>query len=261
MFAFESFGARIGVDMSGVEPGETLSSRLPPRSTRVRPRRLDVVYRVRTERARAESGETEGAWRISRGEELVSRPSSRAEALADLAHDLNFAVALHARGWVFLHAGVVLHRGRLLLFPGSSGWGKTTLVRALVSEGARYYSDDYAPVDAQGRIHAYPRALRVRGEGGFQELPDPHPGEERPARPASDVYFLRHTSGGRQRPRPLSSGEALMLLLENCVHARESPGPSITRLRRIARAADAWAGERGDAREAARRLLRTPQIA
>lgn len=187
---------------------------------------------------------------------MVARPSGRAEALTALTHDLNFAVARHARGWVFLHAGVVLHRGELLLFPGSSGWGKTTLVRALVSEGARYYSDDYAPVDSRGRIHAYPRDLRVRGEDGFQELPDPHAGEERPPKMPSDVYFLRHTYGGRQRLRPLSSGEALMHLLENCVHARESPGRSISHLRRIARAAGARAGERGDARETARRLLK-----
>lgn len=255
MFAFESFGARIGVDATGVWSGDTLSSHLPPRSTRVRPDRLDVVYRVGTERPQTESGETEGPWRIRRGEEPVSRPSSRAEALSILAHDLNFAVALHARGWVFLHAGVVLHRGELLLFPGASGRGKTTLVRALVSEGARYYSDDYAPVDSQGRIHAYPRDLRVRGGDGFQELPDPHAHEERPPRPASAVYFLRHTDGERQPLRPLSSGEALMLLLENCVHAREFPGRSIARLRRIVRDAGAWAGERGEAHETARRLL------
>lgn len=255
LFAFESFGARIGVDAPGVWSRDTLTSHLPPRSTRVRPDRLDVVYRVGTERPQTASGETEGSWRISRGEEPLSRPSSRAEALRILAHDLNFAVALHARGWVFLHAGVVLHRGELLLFPGASGWGKTTLVRELVSEGARYYSDDYAPVDSQGRIHAYPRDLRVRGENGFHEFPDPHAHEERPSKPASAVYFLRHTSGDRQRTRPLSSGKALMLLLENCAHARESPGRSISRLRRIVRDAGAWAGERGDARETARQLL------
>ncbi len=61
-----------------------------------------------------------------------------------------------------MHAGVVGWRGRAILIPGRSGTGKTSLVAALVEQGAVYYSDDYAPIDADGRVRSYARAPSVR---------------------------------------------------------------------------------------------------
>src|SRR5207249_2434643 len=63
---------------------------------------------------------------------------------------------------VFLHAGVVGWRGRAIVIPGRSWSGKTTLVAALVRAGATYFSDEYAVLDRQGRVHPYPKPLSVR---------------------------------------------------------------------------------------------------
>ena len=64
-------------------------------------------------------------------------------------------VANYAPDRVFVHAGVVAWRGRALVLPGTSFAGKTTLVAELVRAGAIYYSDEYAVLDEQGRVHPY----------------------------------------------------------------------------------------------------------
>jgi len=65
-------------------------------------------------------------------------------------------IALWARRRVFVHAGVVAWQGRAVLIPGRTLSGKSWLVRALVRAGAEYYSDEFAVLDARGRVHPYP---------------------------------------------------------------------------------------------------------
>jgi hypothetical protein len=57
---------------------------------------------------------------------------------------------LSLRGRMVLHASAVLVAGRLLIFPGPSGAGKTTTARALVSQGATAVSEDKVLVDVDG---------------------------------------------------------------------------------------------------------------
>ena len=70
------------------------------------------------------------------------------------------------RIFVFLHAGVIGWRDRAFVFPGPSFAGKSTLIAELVRAGATYYSDEYAVVDEDGRVHPYARALQMRQSGG-----------------------------------------------------------------------------------------------
>lgn len=67
---------------------------------------------------------------------------------------------------VMIHAGVVTWRGAAIVLPGASGAGKTSLVIELVRLGARYYSDEFAIVDAGGRVFPYARPLCVRRRPG-----------------------------------------------------------------------------------------------
>ena len=72
-----------------------------------------------------------------------------------------------------MHAGAVAWRDRGIVIPGRSHSGKTTLVRALV-EAARYYSDEFAVLDPQGRLHPYPLPLRsARAVRNRRSEPDP----------------------------------------------------------------------------------------
>ena len=68
-----------------------------------------------------------------------------------------------------VHGGVVAHDGRALLLPGPTHAGKSTLVAELVRRGAPYFSDEYALIDADGRVHPYPRALLLRDGSGYDQ--------------------------------------------------------------------------------------------
>ena len=94
------------------------------------------------------------------------------DALILLGGHMMIHVAEHAPEYVFLHAGVVAWEDRALLLPGQSHAGKSTLVAELVRAGATYYSDEFALLDSQGRVHRiYTRDIRMRRPGA----PDPGP--------------------------------------------------------------------------------------
>ena len=67
-----------------------------------------------------------------------------------------------------VHGGVVAHDGRAILLPGPTHAGKSTLVAELVRRGAPYFSDEYALIDADGRVHPYPRAAAAAGRVGLR---------------------------------------------------------------------------------------------
>ena len=61
------------------------------------------------------------------------------------------------------------HEGRAILLPGPTHAGKSTLVAELVRRGAPYFSDEYALIDADGRVHPYPRPLLLRDGSGYDQ--------------------------------------------------------------------------------------------
>jgi len=87
-----------------------------------------------------------------------------AQALADYVYlkVLN-TVQTSVRSHMLIHAGAVARRGRGLIIGADSWHGKTTMVVELVRRGAHFLSDEIAAIGrADGRVHAYPRALGVR---------------------------------------------------------------------------------------------------
>ena len=126
-FQGSAFGVGFGVQADAPELLEEAGLRMPPgwrRGRRGRPRREYVLSHGRD----GVRVETEG---VTLGQGL-----SHADALDVLESDLQLFVAQHSREFVFVHAGVVGVNGKALLLPGTSGAGKTTLVRALVRAGA-----------------------------------------------------------------------------------------------------------------------------
>jgi hypothetical protein len=186
--------------------------------------------------------------------------------------DLNADVAVHvldaqlrariaalARDRIFVHAGVVAVGERALLLPGSSFCGKSTLVAALVSEGATYYSDEFAVLDEDGTVHPYPRLLSLRtGDGrhgdyaSVEELGG-HAGTG-PARPAL-IVVTRYEPGRRWEPRPHTAGFGALSLLTNAVPARPRPEATTQAVSRAAAGAQVMEGNRGEAQETAAMLM------
>ncbi len=193
--------------------------------------------------------------------------ASRMERSPDLEYvldrleaDVQLYVAERARRRIFVHAGVVGWKEKAILLPGRTLTGKTTLVSELLRLGATYYSDEYAALDAKGRVHPYARPLSIRSGAA-----DPHP-ERRTAeelgamvghKPLSVglVAFTHHKPGARWRPRVLTPGQGMISLLENAVPARRRPEACLATFRQVVAAAQVVRGARGEAREMAEALL------
>lgn len=181
-------------------------------------------------------------------------------AAAEVRRDVEDLVAQHSPSHVFVHAGVVAQRGGALLVAGRSFSGKSSLVAALVRQGATYFSDEFAPLDESGLVHPYPRPLGLRRNR--RELPRPVPVESLGATagtaplPVTGVVFARFEPGVRWHPRRLTAGEGMLGLLDNTVVARSAPERSLRVLSRAAGdGTTVIAGDRGDADETAEMLL------
>lgn len=181
---------------------------------------------------------------MPRGPELYRAAASRIELVL-----VDRLPALTA-----VHAGVVADADGVVLLPGRSMAGKSTLTRALVEAGARYWSDEFALVDAEGRVHAYPRAMTMRTPTGSERhVPEDHAttGDSDNARL---VALLRYDDNG-WRTRDLTPGEATLGLIDNCVSVRRDPAKALTALTRLAERARSIEGTRGDATDTVTHLL------
>ena len=169
--------------------------------------------------------------------------------LSNLESDLQLYIAERARRRLFVHAGVVGWHGQAIVIPGQSMSGKTSLVAALVRAGATYYSDEYAVLDARGRVHPYPTPLSIR------ERPDARakkcPPEALGGRPGvgplpvGSVSVTKYRQGARWRPRQLPPGRALLELLAHTVPVLRRPRAAITQ---AAKSGIRHAGSQGRAR-------------
>jgi hypothetical protein len=249
----QAFGARIAfADELGVHdailralPGARID-RLDPTPQSALP---DVVYRVEQTRdplsSRALRGETE----IASGQPDV--------VLRKVINSLHFDIALHAREASFLHASVVLWEGRLLVFPGRSRSGKSTLAAFFAEGGATYYSDEYAPVDAEGRILSYPKPISLRSDMsarfGSSDAASPAP----PAAPPHAVVFTSFRENATFDPQPVTVETAALSLVDNSVVAGPRPRQAAEAVARLLAHRPRLAeGARGEAAEFAAELSR-----
>jgi hypothetical protein len=179
--------------------------------------------------------------------------------LEDFERRMKMYVAEMARRRVFIHAGVVGWRGRAILIPGRSMSGKTTLIAELTRAGAEYYSDEYAVLDGQGRVHPYPQPLAMRKTASSKQkkLSVEEIGGIAGSKPlpVGLVVITHYKPGARWRPAKLSAGQAALELLANTVPARREPEVVIPILRKAVVEATALQGARGDAKETARLIL------
>jgi len=182
------------------------------------------------------------------------------EALVHLAGRIaKFVVAERADARVFVHAGVVAWEGRVVMMPGRSMSGKTTLVRALVEEGATYYSDEYAVIDQRGLIHPYPQPLGVRGPGVAIQQPIPierlgYVAGNDPLRLAA-VIVTTYMADAPWNPAPLTRARAIFELTQHAVPIARNPARVFDFLGAAIERAASVATTRGEATPAARAIL------
>lgn len=249
---FRSHGLRVGVRVNRADLLPELLARLPPD---VRPAASPVVDRIFSLWA------ADGA-RVFAGAECRARTRDVDEALAVLEAEIRRGIATAAPRRTFVHAGVVGWRGRAIVVPGVSRSGKTTLVAALARRGAAYLSDEYAVLDAAGRVHPFAKPLSVRPPSGC----DRHASRVAPAElgavvgrralPIGLIAFATHRPGATWAPAALTQGHAVLEMLRHAVPARLRPEAVLEALCAATATARVLQGERGDADETAAALLR-----
>lgn len=248
--AFESYGVRLAVESDDAKLLTSVMSVLPPGSKPCARESVTGHFRLRTD-------DDLGYVISSEGEADI--PCRDLElAISTVQMQIRWHVALHARNYVFIHAGVVVHGGRALLLPGHSFTGKTTLVAALVRAGASYYSDEYAVLDEKGQVNPYPHPLSIRDRNGRAR---PRTVEsiggssgDGPA-PVGLIAITAYVPGTEWEPDLRSVGQGVVALMEHAVPVLERPDQTLAALRAALTGARVLEGPRGEAEPVAAALL------
>ena len=253
--AFEAFGARIAIRITKLFASD-LRPRLPPRARLITSEAYDTVYSVK--RISPPSSSDHAEYRLTRDGVGIGSFRSLSLVCRELESDMHFRVALAARDFLFVHAGVVQWKGQAIVVPGRTETGKSSLVMALVNAGGQYFSDEYAVLDREGRVHPYPKPLSQRREGGPPRLQSPKAlgGEEgAPAVPMGLAVITRFRDGAAWNPQRISKAQVMMALFENTVVARSRPEFALAVLARAVTGTEGLEGDRGEASEMAPALL------
>ncbi|MFN7975137.1 MAG: hypothetical protein U0166_22755 [Acidobacteriota bacterium] len=245
--AFEAMGVRVSISAEGPDVLDRVRSLLLPGWHHGATGSTDARLEIRGGRA---------AWSLAEGDDRLFEAGDLEAVLLELERIVHNRVADLAADRLCLHAGVVGIDGAAVLIPGSSHSGKSTLVRALVRAGATYYSDDNAPIDRDGLVHPYPRKLSLRGARP-RRLPAEPLGwhEALPPLPVRLVVLTAFREGCSFMPVAPSPGRAALALFRHAVSARRNAEWALPLLAAVARRARILAGPRGEASDAAARIL------
>lgn len=173
---------------------------------------------------------------------------------------LRIGVAENASSHVFVHAGVVERNGLAIIFPGKSYQGKTTLVAELVRRGAVYYSDEYAVLNDDGLVEAFPRDLSVRyfdeiirekdvpvssfgGRSGIEPIP------------VGLVVLTEFQENAEWNPQIISAGQGIMEIISHTLPIRVNTDFVLKTLNKALSRAIIAKSPRGDASKAAEVIL------
>jgi hypothetical protein len=257
--AFRSYGLRIGVRVTDPAVMKSVIDRLPPGWQPAASPIVDYLYSL------VVGGQAEGS-RIQRFNLLyydagrMARTKDFELLLKTFESYLQLLVADNARRRIFVHAGVVGWKNRAIVIPGMSFSGKTTLVTKLVQAGAKYYSDEYAVLDEQGRVHPFARPLGVRRPNEFETSRTDVASlggvaGSRPL-PIRLVVATKYRAGAKWRPRQLTQGRGVLELLANTVSARSQTRLALSTLPRAVEYAEVLKGVRGEADEIVETILK-----
>jgi hypothetical protein len=257
-FALKSYGVRIGIRADGPAALERVCRHLPSEWQPTSSPLVDRVYSIRLGDPQARANPRR--LNVIYGDhERLARSADLESVFETLESDLRIFVAELATHRVFVHAGVVGWRGKAIVIPGRSYSGKSTLVAALLRAGASYYSDEYAVLDARGRVHPFAKPLELREEGKFVQtkISAAELGGQVGSKPlpVGLVLLTQYKQGASWRPRKLSQGKAVLELLFNTVSARRNPERAMATLQCLTAKADVLKGVRGDAGKVVAALL------
>jgi hypothetical protein len=172
-------------------------------------------------------------------------------SLAAFESQFGLYVVEKIRGYVAIHAALVRIGQHVLVIPGPSGEGKSTLARTALSRGHQVLTDEFCLVESEtGLVSGWPRPIRERLVGG---------GINRIPIDASDPVHPTHVivtsfSGDElvkgMNLEAMTGGQVALDLLANTVCAQSRPEESFQASVMLARRVQGFAGTRGEAEEA-----------
>jgi len=248
--AFEAYGVGVAVGVSHAELLDELQPVLPPGRQPCAASEVDRRFAIKLEQS--------GTYAFEKDGRLRNNGLTLPLVLGLLDTELRLYIARKAPEAIFIHAGVVAHQGRTIIIPGMSFSGKTTLVAALVREGATYFSDEFAVLDDNGLVHPYAKTLSLRDVNQVQieHSVDSLGGvaaEE--ALPVGAIVATNYHPGAQWQPEIGSVTDGAMALLANAVPARERPEAVMRTVSRCAEGALVLKSARGEATAIAPKLL------
>jgi hypothetical protein len=250
-FSIRAFDLEIRIECDSAEMRDSLDRFLLPPLPRSGNSAEAVDVSIRIE-------EKSDCFRILLNEEAISSALTINETALATVKALDDALVRRLKGLRAVHAGAVVLEGRALLIPGGTHAGKSSLVAELLRRGAAHLSDEYALVDGEGRVHAYPRPLLLRNSGPKQSLVLPRDLEAsfqlHPV-PVGWILAVDYVPNAAWTIHEVSQGEAVLLLLRNTPHEMSQSPEMIEYFQRSAANAECYVGIRGEAAGAADRIF------
>lgn len=209
------------------------------------------------------SGNGDGSSVLQRNGRRVAVCRNEEQLLDVFESQTALGVAKAATECIFVHCGVVSWGGRAILMPGTTCCGKTTLVKCFLEAGATYYSDEFALLDGEGKVHPYPRPLQIRRQPGslkqtpvsVEELGATGGTGREPIQPAL-MLCCRYREGKHWRPKELTPGVAALELLHYSFTAYWSMEAAFLATSQSVSRLSTWQGARGEAHEVVQWALR-----
>jgi len=255
----QCFGLRIRIRASSTQLLDAILKGLPPLSGPTTPDNgFDFTYSVR-DAGECRCGLRHAQAQLFANDQVEAEDQDISHVLERFESAVKMYVAEHAPEHVFVHAGAVGWQGRAIVIPGASMSGKTSLVVELVRAGATYYSDEYAVLDREGRIHPYPQALGIRGSDQFRQtkldINSIGGTVGRTPLPVQLIIVTQYEAGVVWVPKEISSGQSVLALLSHTVSVRRDPKTALSALQLAGRAGTCLSGSRGESADTARRIL------
>ena len=255
-FVLESYGVRVKIQASN----ERLLSDVEQVARRALVGRIKILKGSEADHTFGIFAEPDERLNLVLDGEYVSHDTLPHRLLKFFDSLLRITVAEYAKDLVFIHAGVVGWQGKAIVIPANSFCGKTTLVAELVKNGAVYYSDEYAILDAGGLVHAFPRDLSMRYFDGtttersvtVEELGGVVGSTPLPV---GLVLLTEYAENAEWKPERLTRGQGMMEMIPHTIPRKNDPEFSLKVLNTAVSDAIIVKSFRGEASEFAIKLL------
>ncbi|HEX6123739.1 MAG TPA: hypothetical protein VFZ23_00050 [Pyrinomonadaceae bacterium] len=255
-FILESYGVRVGIKASSRE----LLNKAEQTATKALLGKLEIIDFAEVDHSFSIFEDPAGTIFLDLNGERITNDSVEQRFFRFFDSFLRITIAEHARGRVFIHAGVVGWRDKAVVIPANSFRGKTTVVAELVRNGAEYYSDEYAILDSDGLVHAFPRDLTMRyfdGEVRERAVAPQSVGGKIGSKPIpiGMVLLTEYAENAVWNPQKLTVGQGIIEMIPHTIPRRFNTEFSLKVLNRAVSDAIILKSPRGEAADFAIEIL------